>query len=383
MSNKDFAIEYVCQKRMHQSFTIPGTENRNPLKVTYATAGLENDDAPTIVFISGMYGMRWIALLQHHIALKVGVRLVCVDRPSFGGSTPVPISERISTWLQTIPHLLSHLKCSHVVPIAASAGIVFLLNTLYHMPFILPPKSPYSVILAPWVHPKNSNAAMMSFVASNWMPKALVEKHWDNVSGFVATKLLPGFAASGGLMEGIAAAAGSNSSGCPGSTKAKKQKQDHDDEMTSMELYGMTCAQRNEVENLGLKYMFAENTSGANDEALLCLRKGKETDVGWGVCEDYVAFVPKLAEKWKKSSGDGESAKLKLRLQVYYAASDAMSGEGGRKFFEECWREDKCGDAIEFLGSTVPDTSHDSIGFSENGVLEKVFREAKKALETV
>lgn len=80
MSGKDFAIEYVCQKRMHQCFTIPGKETRKPLRVSYAIAGLENDDAPTVVFLSGMYGMRWIALLQHHLALKVGVRLVCVDR---------------------------------------------------------------------------------------------------------------------------------------------------------------------------------------------------------------------------------------------------------------------------------------------------------------
>jgi hypothetical protein len=80
MLDKDFAIEYVCAKRMHLSFTIPGTETRKPMRVTYAIAGLENDDALTIVFISGMYGMRWVALLQHHLALRVGVRLVCVDR---------------------------------------------------------------------------------------------------------------------------------------------------------------------------------------------------------------------------------------------------------------------------------------------------------------
>jgi len=80
MSDKDFAIEYVCSKRMHQSFTVPGTDTRKPFRVTYAVAGLENDDAPTVVFISGMYGMRWVALLWHHIALKVGVRVVCVDR---------------------------------------------------------------------------------------------------------------------------------------------------------------------------------------------------------------------------------------------------------------------------------------------------------------
>lgn len=215
----------------------------------------------------------------------------------------------------------------------------------------------------------------MSFVASNWMPKVLVEKHWDNLSGFVATKILPSFAASGGLMESVA-----SSSGILGASKAKKEKEEDDDDAKSMELYGMTCAQKKEVSQLGLKFMFAEETSGANDEALLCLRKGTEADVGWGVCEDYATFIPKLAEKWKGTSDNGENAP-KLKMQAYFASSDVMSGEGGQKYFQQCWENGKCGDAIEFVGTVVEDTSHDTIGFPEKGVLERVLREAKTALE--
>lgn len=295
------------------------------------------------------------------------------NSPSFGGSTPVPISERIETWLFTLPHLLAHLKCTQVVPIGASAGTIYLLHTLYHLPSILPRKSPYSAILAPWIHPKHSNAAMMSFIASDWMPKALVEKHWDNLSGFVATKILPSFAASGGLMESVA-----SSSGVLGGSKSKKQKEEDDDDAKSMELYGMTCAQKKKVSSLGLKFMFAEETSGANHEALLCVRKGTDADVGWGICEDYGAFVPNLAKKWKD---DGEVAS-KLKLQVFFASSDAMSGEGGQNYFQECWEKVKCGDTIEFEATVVENTSHDNIGFPEKGVLERVFREAKKALGT-
>jgi len=224
----------------------------------------------------------------------------------------------------------------------------------------------------------------MSFVASGWMPKVLVEKHWDNVSGFFATKLLPGLAASGGLMESFAALGGSASSSSASvldRSKTKKQKEDDGDEARSMEAYGMTPAQKNAVSKLGLKFMFAEDTSGANDEALLCLRKGSEADVSWGACEDYGAFVPKLAEEWKRFSGDGEHGGMKLRVQVYFASSDAMSGEGGQKYFEECWGRERCGDGIEFQGSVAEDTSHDNIGYPEKGVLEKVFREAKRALE--
>lgn len=207
------------------------------------------------------------------------------------------------------------------------------------------------------------------------MPKVLVEKHWDNLSGFVATKILPSFAASGGLMESVA-----SSTHVLGGSKSKKQKEDDDDDAESMELYGMTCVQKKEVSNLGLKFMFAEETSGANDEALLCLRKGTESDVGWGICEDYAAFVPKLAEKWKGVS-ENQDDPPKFRMQAYFASSDVMSGEGGQNYFQHCWEKEKCGDAIEFLGTVVENTSHDNIGFPEKGVLENVLREAKRALE--
>lgn len=80
MSDEAFAIEYACSLRMHQFFTLPPTDTHGPLRVTYAVAGLQNDDAPTILCIAGMFGGRWIALLQHHLATKVGVRLICVDR---------------------------------------------------------------------------------------------------------------------------------------------------------------------------------------------------------------------------------------------------------------------------------------------------------------
>ncbi|OBT91390.1 hypothetical protein VE01_10626, partial [Pseudogymnoascus verrucosus] len=324
-SDKDFAITYVCASRMHRSFTIPGTETRKPLKVTYAIAGLENDDAPTVVFISGMYGMRWVALLWHAVALRVGVRLVCVDRPSFGGSTPVPLSERIDTWLLTLPALVEHLHCTHIVPLAASAGTIYLLSTLSTHPHLLPPTSPYAAILTPWVHPRDSGAGLMSFVASDWMPKFLVEKCWDGLSGFVATRLLPGFAASGGVVEGIAALGGrvSNPAAAAGGRGG-----DDEDEAASMKAFGMTRARKSEVQKLGLKMMFTEETSGANAEAVLCSQKGTPEEVSWGACNDYRTFVPALSEQWEARGGGG----VKLKVQAFFAEDEAMIGGGGRRF---------------------------------------------------
>ncbi|OBT90814.1 hypothetical protein VE02_00381 [Pseudogymnoascus sp. 03VT05] len=376
--DKTFAIEYVCATRMHHSLTIPGTETRKPLKVTYAIAGLENDDAPTVVFVSGMYGMRWVALLWHAVALRVGVRLVCVDRPSFGGSTPVPLSDRLDTWLLTLPALVEHLGCKHIVPLAASAGTIYLLNTLHALPHLLPPSSPYAALLTPWVHPRDSGAGLMSFVASDWMPKFLVANHWDALSGFVATKLLPGFAASGGVMEGIAALGGGLSNPAAARGGEGRTRVDGEDEAASMKAFGMTRARKGEVQKLGLKMMFTEETGGANAEALLCSQKGAPEEVSWGVCNDYRTFVPLLSEQWEARGREGGEGGVKLKVQAYFAEDDNMIGEGGRRFFEECWGGEKAG--VEYKGRVVGGTTHDSIGDPENGVLEGVLREARRAL---
>lgn len=268
---------------------------------------------------------------------------------------------------------MDHLGCKHMVPLAASAGTVYLLNTLHHLPYLLPPASPYAAILTPWVHPRDSGAGIMSFVASDWLPRPLVEKYWDSLSGFMATKVMPSFAASGGVMEGLAALGGSLSN--PGG--ARVGEGESEDEKSAVEAFGMTRGRRNEVARLGLKLMFAEETSGANDEALLCAQKGTPDEVSWGVCNDYRTFVSELAEMWKERLGDV----TKLRVQAFFAEEDAMIGEGGRRHFEECWGRERCGEGIEFSAKVVGGTTHDSIGDPENGVLEEVLREARRALE--
>lgn len=212
----------------------------------------------------------------------------------------------------------------------------------------------------------------MSFVASDWMPRYLVANCWDNLSGFVATKLMPGFAASGGVVEGIKAVGGGLSN--PASARAG----DEEDEKRVMEAYGMTRAQKEEVQKLGLKMMFTETTSGANDEALLCSQKSTDPDeVTWGVCNDYRTFVPALAEKWEAILG---GYPVKLRIRAFFAENDALVGEGGRAFWTDCWGGRRCGDGVEYTGRVVGGTTHDSIGDPENGVLEEVLGEARRAL---
>lgn len=168
----------------------------------------------------------------------------------------------------------------------------------------------------------------MSFVASDWMPKYLVANHWDALSGFVATKVMPGFAASGGVMEGIAALGGSLSNPVGAMGGDGRREDEVADDARAMEAFGMTRARRNEVARLGLKLMFTEETSGANDEALLCAQKGPAAEVSWGVCNDYRTFVPALAKMWEERLG----GVAKLRVQAVFAEEDAMIGGGGGSF---------------------------------------------------
>lgn len=53
------AIERVAAGKFHRLFTAPATDSRGPLKFTYAIAGVEEGDVPTILFFGGMMGNRW------------------------------------------------------------------------------------------------------------------------------------------------------------------------------------------------------------------------------------------------------------------------------------------------------------------------------------
>lgn len=261
---------------------------------------------------------------------------------------------------------MTHLKVSHIIPISASAGTIYLLNTLQHLPGILPPKLPYAALLAPWVHPSDSHVTLLSLAASSLIPSSLISSHWNKINGWMANTLLPTLGASSGMLESLSNASFSTSAS------------DLEEEQNVIDAYGMTSSQRKALLTVFLKYMFAEDTTGANDEANLCLRK--VADVTWGVANDYPEYVQKLGETWKDyaSTSNGNP---KLHIQGYFASSDMLVGSGGHKYFESCWNEANCRDNIKFDGIVVPDSSHDSIGEPTKGALEKVLRQAKTALE--
>lgn len=74
------ASEYILQKKFNQSLTLPATETHGALSVTYAVGGLDSPGAPTMLFIGGMLGGRFLASIVDHIATQHAMRIVAVDR---------------------------------------------------------------------------------------------------------------------------------------------------------------------------------------------------------------------------------------------------------------------------------------------------------------
>lgn len=147
----DIAIRLLANKSFHQCLWLPATTNHSKLRVTFATTTNFSNESklPIILFIGPMFGNRYFALAFDKIAKETGVRVICVDRPGIGGSTPVPIDQRIGVWLETVPRLLQHLDVTDegVSLVSHSAGTIYLLNTLYYLREILHKERPYVAML--------------------------------------------------------------------------------------------------------------------------------------------------------------------------------------------------------------------------------------------
>jgi hypothetical protein len=78
--DEDFALQFTAAGWLHRALTVPLTDAHGPLRVTYSVAGLRDEAAPLVLLCGGMFGGRWVGVLAHALAVRVGVRLVCVDR---------------------------------------------------------------------------------------------------------------------------------------------------------------------------------------------------------------------------------------------------------------------------------------------------------------
>jgi pimeloyl-ACP methyl ester carboxylesterase len=384
-------IPLISNATFHRRITL--STPHGPQILTYALIG-SNDAGPTrsrtLLFLPGMFASRYLGIPLHILAERAGVRILVVDRFSMGGSGDVPLSRRISTWCDVIPRLLEHLGIESVGLVAHSAGTIYTLNMLVDEgcrrfiqglvvflgmamfnPTLFLPFASYthpvtkSFVAAPWVDPTHSHVTSMQL--AQYIPQPAF-KLWHHIPRFFVTQATPVLASSGAALRKISAP----SSGLISSSRSQEEA-----DRTFLEAnyrrvereYGVPVKDQEELAQLAVNYMFAENTVGANSEALQCLRKGEGRE--WGAVDDYAGYIKGLVEREReRGRQEGRQDERGLRVRVYHAATDAMVGRKGQEYFEGCWR--CAGEGVDFDARRVEGTDHDTVSQAAE-VWEEIF----------
>ncbi|KAK9428313.1 hypothetical protein V1505DRAFT_401971 [Lipomyces doorenjongii] len=295
--------ELESRKKFNRRFTLPATDAHDELTVTYAVGGVDSDTAPTV--------LAWQSF---------GVRIVVIDRPGMGGSTMVDVS----------------LRLSHVSIAAHSCGVIYALNTINELPWILPPSNRKLYLFSPWVGLEHS---MLSI--SSYLPSPLINKTTSAVSA-------------------------------PSSGRRKPLPR-HERDETYREYCGVSAAEYSARSKELMHAMFKESIRGANHEALLLLRRG--VPGGWGVCDDYKTYPDALEAKMREFSqetGTGTSRETGQKKGEEYfnkcferfpETNVASSGDG---------KEHKC---LLYESEVVPETTHDTVCLPQYEALPRALRD--------
>ncbi|EME48563.1 hypothetical protein DOTSEDRAFT_67570 [Dothistroma septosporum NZE10] len=208
--------------------------------------------------------------------------------------------------------------------------------------------------MAPWVHNEHSNVALSNMISK--LPDAAFSC-WSGVSKVFSQNIMPVSGWSGGIISSVSGI-------FSGQTETT-----NDSKGASHEKYGTSEAVENQIDNLQAKYVFAEGMTGANDEALLCAKKGPN----WGVCEDYMECVKQVASRERERHSGA-----RLRVRLHFAASDVLIGEGGKEYFRRCWAQGDVADVVDVQHLVWPETNHDSVSLDfQKGAIRSIFEQIK------
>lgn len=294
--------------------------------------------------------------------------------PGMGGSTPVKPSQRLSVWLETVSALMRILGAQHVAIGAHSCGVIYALNTVYSMPEILSPTDPRLYLLTPWVSPKYSGISYLSL--SSYMPSKVIGG-FDGLVRFIASNVVPSVQFSSGLLSRPSAASSARNDLC-------------------REFRGVSAAEAKAQSDVIKKALFNEDTSGANDECLLLLKK-KEAGP-WGACESYEDYPAKLEAKLREyfasqpastqqssdsSASAAPASQQRLAVKVFWAESDLLIGKKGATYFDTCFKKFTSKELGTGADSTVllydsevlPETDHDTALLPEYGALPQMIED--------
>ncbi|THW31559.1 hypothetical protein D6D22_10088 [Aureobasidium pullulans] len=309
-----------------------------------------------------------------------------VFRPGVGGSTPVPLDQRVQVWLDAVPAVLEHLGVKTISLLSHSAGAIYAINTLLLLPHLLHPLHPFAAFLTPWVHPCFSSAPLMKVVDK--LPSALVGS-LHHITSFVGGYIAPSIQFSSGMM---------------GVTDDLPEDQCQNYYDMSSKSWSEVCRLQGKYARLeDMRYAFAllcfafsyslplvsfssifllgiiyrkvailmprdPYNSGISADANLCMQKDSKD---WCTYTSLPTTISSLQQLYPQQSRP-------LTIRAYFAASDQIIGRGGQVYFEECWKKgNDVQGQVDFAAKGVDDTDHDSITVVEKGCLGEIFREIK------
>ncbi|KAJ6780835.1 hypothetical protein PWT90_00522 [Aphanocladium album] len=360
LSARAEAEAYISRDSFHKKFTIPSTADHDELTFSYCDVGLtpetaaDASQAPVIVFHPGLFASRYIGVSLDALAKHLGVRILTIDRPGFGSSTKVPVEKRVDIWVEMVPLLLAHLNIPHITIVSHCAGTVYALNLLYRARGLLNPERPLSVLLAPWVDPQHSKVAIMQ--AAQYIPGPAYSL-FNGISRFAARGMMTTVSSSEAVF---------NAFGMGKRSEEEERAVRSWSQENSLKLEkecGLSTKMQGALQLQTLEHIFAETTAGSSDEARHCARKSAPGS--WGKADDYGVFVKELAEqeRSRKENDADEASVTKLRIMAFFAETDHIVGEGGRKYVEKCWRSptNEFDDAFEFSAKTIAGSGHDEL----------------------
>ena len=194
-------------------------------------------------------------------------------------------------------------------------------------------------------------------------------QYWNKLLGCFAHTLPSAFHASSGALGSIV---GTRSTSRTTDSAAMGTSPVTERESQFLGAYGMNEESFNRLNGAVFGRIVAEDTTGVNEEALLCLKKGP---VGlWGTCEDMAQYARDLvdAEKQRRTECPQEPP---LQVRVFFAESDRMVGQEGQRYFDKCFHEAPDPGGVVQYTSTVTEADHDNIISTHVGVLTRIFHE--------
>lgn len=377
---------YLSSVNFHRSLLFrPSCLTDNsapPHRVSYSVCGKSTGAKviPTLVWISGLGQHRLGAVQLDGYAKGRGVRLISYDRyvpfdlasfvlsgliftrqfgrPGGGGSTLVPLKDRVKWSHEALLAILSHEAISEISLLSHSNGIIYSLYTLLHLPKpsgtqLAPPliikawflTSPY---VPPWI------SGSLGLTVAHHLPVNATQSLGSlfRILTAVDASTLGKVGALGGWSTGIAKevvgrrpGAGNEPTNVPAVVsvsisveKAWKKRVSEDakreagKKRLSPKYYSAECW------DLGMTWVLAEQVDYMGQEALLCLRRGGGQNWGWGgdIGQESGKENPSLLYERgflalkEKLKNEGTA----LDLRVVYGADDGMIPKKGRRYLE-------------------------------------------------